>query len=183
MTTLVVSHKITEYLIGEKGISGLRIFGASLFLALCAYISVPLHPVPLSLQTAGVMLVGVFLGSRGAVAAVSLYLFEGALGLPVFAGGGAGLFTLFGVKAGYFAGFLLQAFLVGSFFERRSQNRASMTFFTLFASSVFSMLLGVFWLGRCIGTEAAWTLGFSIFLPGELVKALAVAAYVKRISK
>jgi biotin transport system substrate-specific component len=92
------------------------IVGASLLVALMAQVSVPLpfSPVPITGQTFAVLLVGAALGAKRGSASLLLYLLEGAAGLPVFAGGGAGPATFLGPTGGYLIGFVAAAWLVGA---------------------------------------------------------------------
>ena len=85
----------------------------SALIALCAQISVPFFPVPLTLQTFAVFLIGLSFGWRLGGITVALYLLEGALGFPVFAGGKGGLIVFMGPTAGYLAGFFLAATACG----------------------------------------------------------------------
>ncbi|MEG1542756.1 MAG: biotin transporter BioY [Victivallaceae bacterium] len=81
-------------------------------MGLLSQISLPVGPVPLTLQTFGIYLIGVFLGEKRGLAAVAAYLIEGSLGLPVFAGGSFGLVHLFGLTGGYLPTFLPELFLL-----------------------------------------------------------------------
>ncbi len=81
-------------------------------------IQLPFSPVPITGQTMAVLLVGALLGSRRGALAVLAYIAEGLAGLPVFAGGAAGLARLFGPTGGYLVGFVAAAFLVGWLAER-----------------------------------------------------------------
>ncbi len=98
------------------------VVGASLFVALCARITIPLMPltpIPLTVQNLGVLLVGMLLGSRRGFAALALYLVEGAVGLPVFNPTGlGGVAQLFGPTGGFLMAYPLVAFLAGFIFER-----------------------------------------------------------------
>src|SRR5262250_2916628 len=99
--------------------------GASLFVALCARVTVPLPftPVPLTLQNAGVLLVGLLLGPRRGFAALALYLAEGAAGLPVFNPTGAGgIAQLLGPTGGFLVAYPLAAGWTGFVFERGSRT-------------------------------------------------------------
>jgi biotin transport system substrate-specific component len=93
----------------------LLVVGASFFVGLCAHVSVPLPftPVPLTLQNFAVLVVGLALGSRRGFAALIVYLAEGMAGLPVFAGGAAGLAPLLGPSGGYLMMYPLAALAVG----------------------------------------------------------------------
>jgi biotin transport system substrate-specific component len=103
------------------------VVGASLFVALCARVSVPLPftPVPLTVQNFGVLLVGLMLGSRRGFAALMLYLAEGAMGLPVFnPTGPGGLVQLFGVTGGFLLAYPFVAWLAGYVMERGRKSFA-----------------------------------------------------------
>jgi biotin transport system substrate-specific component len=106
--------------------------GASLFVALCAHVTVPLMPltpVPLTAQNFGVLLVGLLLGSRRGFAALVLYLVEGMAGLPVFnPTGPGGAAQLFGVTGGFLLVYPFVAFLAGYIYERGAKSflRATM---------------------------------------------------------
>src|SRR5215216_3274170 len=92
----------------------------SLLIAALAQIEIllPFTPVPITGQTFGVLLVGAALGSKRGMAALLLYLVEGALGLPFFAGGASGLSILTGATAAYLVGFVVAAYVVGLLAER-----------------------------------------------------------------
>lgn len=158
-------------------ISALQVIGASLLLALFAQVKIPLGftPVPLSGQTFGVMFLSVLLGPRKGPLAVLLYLIEGALGLPVFAGGASGLMTLFGPTGGYLVGFLAQSFLIGRLIRYSRIN----LFLLLLATSFVQLGMGVLWLGQFVGFNQALSLGVYPFLAGDLLKILAVSSYFR----
>ena len=93
--------------------------GGSLLLAISAKVQVPFYPVPLTLQTLVVLLLGATLGARLAAASVALYLIEGLAGLPVFAGAVAGPVYMAGPTGGFLVGFLAAAALIGFAADRR----------------------------------------------------------------
>src|ERR1700726_1705058 len=106
------------------------VVGASLFVALCARVALPLPftPVPLTLQNFGVLLVGLMLGSRRGFAALVLYLAEGAAGMPVFSPvGPGGLAQLMGVTGGFLLAYPFVAWLAGYVMERGRKNFARAT--------------------------------------------------------
>ena len=104
----------------------LIIITASLFIALTAQIRIPLWPVPVTGQTFGILLVAGILGKWRGIMAVIAYLCEGALGLPVFAGGGSVL-SFIGPTGGYLLGFIFAAFVVGWLSEQNKNNQFSKT--------------------------------------------------------
>ena len=89
------------------------IVAGSLFIAIAAQVTVPFFPVPMTLQTLAVLLVGATFGMRMGGATLVAYLAEGAMGLPVFAKGGFGIAALMGPSGGYLFGFVLAAVIVG----------------------------------------------------------------------
>ena len=95
----------------------------SLFIAACAQFTIHIGPIPITGQTFAVLLTGMLLGSRLGAAAVIAYLIEGAIGLPFFAGGGAGLVRFLGPTAGYLVAFPAAAFIVGAFAEHGWDKR------------------------------------------------------------
>ncbi len=165
--------------------SALQILGASLFIALCAQIQIPLYftPVPLSGQTFAIMLISAVMGSRIGLMSVVAYLAEGACGLPVFVGGGFGLVSLLGPTGGYFVGFMLQAYLVGYFIERQVSYSAVKTLCILLSSCTLQLGLGALWLSQFVGYESALMLGVTPFIAGEMLKSLSIAAYLKGYEK
>lgn len=150
------------------------IVGASLFVALCAHVTIPLlplTPVPLTLQNMGVLLVGLLLGSRRGFAALMLYLLEGMVGLPVFNPlGPGGVAQLFGITGGFLLAYPFVAFVAGYIFEkgRKTFMRATIAG-TLAEIALF--VGGLSWL--FIFTHSFKTA--YVFLPAEILK-VAVAA-------
>ncbi|MBB5692021.1 biotin transporter BioY [Muricoccus pecuniae] len=143
----------------------------SAVLAASAQVSLPMWPVPATLQTLAVLLLGALGGPRMGVAAVMLYLAEGAAGLPVFAHGTGGPAVLMGPTAGFLLGFLASAGIAGLAGRGAARQAAVLTIAHL---AVF--IPGVLWLSTFVGLEKAWIAGFLLFLPGTAVKtALAFA--------
>ena len=150
----------------------------SAFVALTAQVEIPLWPVPLTLQTLGVLFTGAVLGSRRGTLTLLLYLIEGAVGLPVFAGGVSGVAQLLGPTGGYLVGFVLAAGVVGWLAERGWDRRLSWTALAMVIGNLVIYALGVAWLTIYLGDlQAALVSGALIFIPGDLIKiALATLA-------
>src|SRR5579859_811368 len=152
------------------------VVGASLVVALCAHITIPLMPltpVPLTVQNLGVLLVGLLLGSRRGFAALALYLAEGVVGLPVFnPTGPGGIAQLFGPTGGFLMVYPFVAFLAGYIFERGTKSflRAAV------AGLLGEILLfagGLTWLFVFTHSLAkAAYLGLYWFLAAEVIKVL-----------
>jgi biotin transport system substrate-specific component len=159
------------------------IVGASLFVALCARVTVPIPgtPVPLTLQNCGVLIVGLLLGSRRGFAALALYLAEGAAGLPVFnPTGPGGTLQLFGITGGYLLAYPFVAALAGYLFERGRKTFARAIASGL-AAEVLLFASGLSWLYVATGSMAlAVRFGLYWFVFGEVIKILLAAGTASR---
>ncbi|SLM28237.1 BioY family protein [Desulfamplus magnetovallimortis] len=161
---------------------------ASLFASLMAagaYIAIPVGPVPIVLQNMFVLMAGLLLGTRWGAAAVLLYLFMGACGLPVFAGGTGGIGRLFGPTGGYLLGYI-PAVLTAGFIAKIPGNRLPFykNILAMTAGSLVVYAAGVPWLKFVTGmgwTKAA-AAGMIPFLPGDLLKIFAGSYIIHRIS-
>ena len=179
------------------------IFLGSIILTISAKIKVPFYPVPMTMQTFVVVLIGVTLGWKLGLATVFAYLFEGAIGIPVFAGTpekGLGVAYLMGPTGGYLFGFLVATYVAGSFkyyncFDSQKFKLAkeNLPFFFAFRSAItlpykniiklifsvsFIYIFGLLWLGFLIGWDKPiFKLGAYPFLLAELFKML-ILAYV-----
>ena len=158
--------------------SWLLIPAASLLIAAVAQIAIPLPftPVPLTGQTFGVLLTGMALGSRRGALAVALYVLEGAVGLPFFAGGAAGLAKLLGPTGGYLFAFPIAAFVAGLLAERGWDRKPLTTVLGMLLASLTIFFFGALWLSRFVGgIVPAVVQGVVPFLPGDLIKSLLAA--------
>ena len=146
----------------------------SVLLAISAKLQVPFYPVPVTMQTLVVLVLGMTLGSRLAFATLALYLAEGMAGLPVFAGTpekGIGLAYMMGPTGGYLVGYLFAATLTGWLAERgfdRSLPRAALA---LFLGNLAIYVPGLVWLGSVIGWDKpVLQYGLIPFLAGDALK-------------
>ena len=158
-------------------VKALAVLGGSAVIALGAQVTVPMLPVPMTLQTLAVLMVGLTAGSRLGAAAVIAYLLEGAMGLPVFAGGAAGLPVLFGPTAGFLFGFVAMAFVAGFVAERGLARGVIGTAMAGLVASVVLYVPGVLWLDIVtpLDLNGAIAAGMTPFLLGDAVK-IAIAA-------
>ena len=151
----------------------------TLLLTLSAKVQIPFYPVPMTMTTLVVLMIGVAYGWRLGGATVLLYLAQGAAGLPVFAGTpekGIGLAYMVGPTAGYLAGFLLAAVVVGWLAERGWDRRIGSTVLMMLIGNLVLYIPGLLWLGWLFGWDKPileW--GLTPFLLGDALK-LAVAA-------
>ncbi|MBZ5614134.1 MAG: biotin transporter BioY [Acidobacteriia bacterium] len=164
------------------------VIAASLFVALCARVTVPLPftPVPLTLQNFGVLTVGLLLGSRRGFAALSLYLVEGAFGLPVFSPSilGGGIAQILGPTGGFLMAYPLVAFVAGWIYEQRS-DRGSRRFgwaaLSAVAAEVVLFAGGLSWLAVLThSVSLALRYGLYWFIFAEIIKVLMATAVATR---
>lgn len=155
------------------------VMGASILVALSAQIAIPLPftPVPVTAQTLAVLLIGAVLGSARGALAILTYLAEGAVGLPVFAGGKAGLAWLAGPTGGYLIGFVLAAFVTGYLAERKWDRNIFTSFLAMSIGNVIIFAFGLLILASYVGFDKVLALGFYPFLVGDIVK-LVLAAFL-----
>ena len=158
------------------------IFLGSVILAISAKIKIPFYPVPMTMQTFVVLLLGIGLGYKIALASVFLYLLEGILGLPVFSNSperGVGLTYFTGPTMGYLIGFLTASYFVS--YVRKEDNYL-MIFIKLILAVSTIYLLGILWLGTVIGWDKPLIeLGVLPFLLAEIFKISLLTILAKKI--
>ncbi|MFZ0520121.1 MAG: biotin transporter BioY [Candidatus Acidiferrales bacterium] len=189
------SRVLADQIFPQEGIAAdaVRIAAATILLALCAHVVIPLPwtPVPITGQTFGVLLVGVLLGARRGGIALVLYLLEGAAGLPVFQPLGlVGPARFLGPTAGYLISYPVAAYVTGWLVERGSQIAAARAGNSRFAA--FPLIGGLIsgeaiifaggcaWLavGLGFGWQVALQQGALPFVPGEIVKTAVIVTAV-----
>jgi biotin transport system substrate-specific component len=150
----------------------LIVLGA-LFVAALAQVKIalPFTPVPLTGQTFAVLLVGATLGSKRGAASMALYIALGALGLPVFAGGAAGIAYLSGATLGYLVGFVMAAYIIGLLAERGLERSVRTSILPFLVGTVIIYACGVAWLTVMLGSfSKALAAGLLPFLIGDAIK-------------
>jgi biotin transporter BioY len=148
--------------------------------ALCSKIVVPLQPVPITGQTFGVLLAGALLGSRRGVFSMLTYLGLGAMGFPVFALWGGGWARIAGPTAGYLAGFVVAAGVVGWLSERGWDRRTSTTLLAMSLGMLPIYFLGAGWLSRFVGWPHVVSVGILPFVLGDALKVALAALALPR---
>ncbi len=174
LVKIVENKKILRFLIIA--------FLGSIALAISSKIKIPFYPVPMTMQTFVVLFLGISFGYKIGLASVSLYLFEGIIGLPVFSNSpekGVGLVYFMGPTMGYLIGFLLAVFFAG-YLNFKSN------YLTIFIKLIFSVsviyILGLLWLGSLIGWDKPiFELGAKPFLLAELFKISLLTLITKKI--
>ena len=165
----------------------------TVFIALSAQVIVPFVPVPVTLQTLAVLMIGLSFGSKLGLATVFTYLLEGAVGLPVFAGGASTL-ALIGPTAGFLFGFLLMVYVAGLARDFQVTSFFATSFFTLLASMLL-YIPGAIWpllIAEFLGIKAGWanlpvskiiSSFIAPFILIDIVKSLVAALLVSSVVK
>ncbi|RZI98600.1 MAG: biotin transporter BioY [Brevundimonas sp.] len=158
----------------------------ALLTAFGAQVSVPMTPVPMTLQSLAVVAAGLVLGWRGGAAAMGLYLLLGAVGLPVFSDGGAGLDALTGPTSGYLWSFPFAAAIAGLAPSTKDWRGIALALAAALLAHALILGLGAAWLAQSTGWSEAFTFGVAPFLIGAVVKsavAVAVCAALHRFRR
>jgi len=177
INSILSTYNINAYL---KNIA-LVLFG-TLLLTLSSKIQVPFWPVPMTMQTFIVFIIGMAYGWKLAFFTLVAYLFEGALGLPVFAKGG-GLLYLTGPTAGYLYGMTIAAGVIGAFAELGYNNSYFKSLISLLIGTFIIFLFGVGYLGSVIGYDKALAAGLYPFIPSEFFKIGLAVVLIPSISR
>jgi biotin transport system substrate-specific component len=167
--TTLINSLLSTYEINThyKNIA-LVLFG-TLLLTISSKVQVPFWPVPMTMQTFIVFIIGMAYGWRLAFFTLVAYLIEGAMGLPVFAKGG-GLLYLIGPTAGYLYGMTIAAGVIGFLAERGYNDSYIKSLISLIIGTIIIFVLGVGYLGSVIGYDKALVGGLYPFMPSEFFK-------------
>lgn len=154
------------------------ILSASLLIAISAQLSihVPFSPVPITGQTLTVLLIAALLGKKRGLAAVGLYLAEGAMGFPVFAGGKGGFTALLGPTGGYLIGFAAATYMVGALVLQGWDRSMITSGMAMVLGNLVIYLFGLTWLSFYVGAGKVIHLGLTPFLIGDVLKILLATA-------
>lgn len=147
----------------------------SALLTVSAKVQVPFWPVPMTMQTYVVLVLGAMYGSRLGLATVLLYLAQGAAGLPVFAGTpekGLGIAYMMGPTGGYLLGFAVAAWVVGVLAERGWDRSVIRLFAAMAIGHAVIFAFGATWLAQIVGWDKAWLLGVAPFYAATLFKTI-----------
>ena len=177
--------ELTKNILQTKIIKSLlAIILGSIALTISAKIKIPFYPVPMTMQTFVVLFLGISLGFKIGLASVSLYLFEGILGMPVFSNSpekGVGLIYFTGPTMGYLIGFLSASYLAS---KVNNEDSFLLVFSKLIIATSTIYILGLIWLGTLIGWDKPIiALGAKPFLLAEIFKVALLALITKKILK
>ena len=161
----------------------------SIVLAISSKLKIPFYPVPMTMQTLVVLLIGILFGWKLGIATISLYLFEGIIGLPVFAGTpekGLGLVYFTGPTMGYLLGFIPAVFFSGFLrvnFKYNLVIRFMLNFLVFTFSVSFIYIFGLIWLFKFVPIEQLLALGVLPFLPAEMLKISILSIFLTILNK
>lgn len=154
----------------------------TLFLAVSSYVEIPMYPVPVTLQTFSVVLVGALYGWRLGGLTITAWLVAGASGLPVLAGGAGGVQHFLGPTGGYLLAFPIAGMIVGRLVERGwSGHRIGLAFIGMLIGNAVCLVIGAAWLAVLIGLKQAIMAGVVPFLLGAVLKSALAAMVLKLI--
>ena len=168
--------------INSNVVSILLVLFGTILLAISAKIQLPFWPVPMTMQTFVIFLIGMTYSVRLSFITVSMYLFEGALGLPVFASGG-GIAYLVGPTSGYLYGMLISSVVISYLANLGFSKTYFKTSMSLLIGSFIIFLFGILYLGSIIGYEKAIIAGLLPFIPSELFKIALAVSLIPSIQK
>jgi len=172
--------------LSARDITQIGIFAA--LTAIGAFISIPVGPVPISLQTFFVLLSGIILGSRKAMLSQVVYVMLGLIGLPIFAGFSGGFQTIFKPSFGFIIGFIIAAYVVGKISERESNSIKYMSI-AVITGSLIMYVIGIPYmyyilniiLSKSLDIIQIMKLGMFMFIPGDILKAIVVVLIGKKL--
>ncbi|WP_404934673.1 biotin transporter BioY [Nitratireductor sp. L15S-10] len=154
------------------------------FLALASRVEVPMVPVPVTMQTFAIAMIGALYGARLGTLTVLTWLGEAMIGLPVLAGGAGGLAHFAGPTGGYLASFPIMALLVGLLAERGwNARRPLLALTSMLSANALCLAMGGIWLASMIGMEKAFLLGVAPFVVGGILKSALGAATLVALSR
>jgi len=166
-TTPIISDKTKS-----RAWTAFQVLFGSLFLVACSQITIPLYPVPITMQTLGIFLLALMQGGKKASYSTLIYLVFACMGLPVLAGGNSQAFWWMLPTAGYLAAFPIAAYVIGKMVEICENPSPFWIVFSILVGQVMILSLGVFGLMRILSFEQSLMVGLVPFLPVEGVKIL-----------
>jgi biotin transport system substrate-specific component len=164
-----------------KGLVYAALFGA--LTATGAFIVIPLPPVPITAQTFFLNVSAVLLGGQLGALSQFIYVMLGVVGIPVFAGGTAGLGVIFGPTGGYLLGFIISAFFIGMINRMKKSAGIFWNIFSMLIGMLIIYLLGSLQLSLVakMSFHKALTIGVLPFIPGDVIKILLAAIISSRL--
>ncbi|MHC1547708.1 biotin transporter BioY [Phyllobacterium sp. K27] len=164
-------------------LQALAVLIGTMFLAVSSWVSVPMIPVPITMQTFAVTMVGALYGWRLGGITVIAWLLQSFIGLPVLAGGMPGQLAFAGPTAGYLFAFPVVAAFVGLLAERGFTRNPFSSALVMLLGNALCLALGAMWLAGLFGFNVAWASGVAPFILGGLLKSALAAATVEALRR
>lgn len=158
-----------------------EIFLGISLLAICSQISIPLTPVPITLQTVAVLFIGLFYNKTSAIMSVLSYLILGAVGLPIFANFTFGITALIGPRGGYLAGFLLAVYIMSILRNKLFNNKILDQISLCIIGNIVIIGLGFLWLANFIGASKALQFGVLPFIFSGIIKSILLIVLIRMV--
>lgn len=158
------------------------IFGGVILLSACSQFSIPLDPIPITLQTVAVMLVGLIFKRSNAIKIILIYLALGAIGVPIFANFKSGMQCLLGPSGGYLWGFLIAVIIMSSIKKYLNKRNTLHIALNCLLGTTVILFCGVLWLAYYVELNTAVKSGLYPFIAGGIIKII-FATVIVRISR
>lgn len=165
------------------GFQALAVVIGTMFLAVSSWISVPMIPVPITMQTFAVTMVGALYGWRLGGITVVAWLLQSFIGLPVLAGGMPGQLAFAGPTAGYLFAFPVVAAMVGYLAERGFTRNPFSSAVVMLMGNALCLAVGGLWLAGLFGFDVAWASGVAPFILGGVLKSALAAAMLEAVRR
>ncbi|QND50893.1 biotin transporter BioY [Phyllobacterium sp. 628] len=185
MTQMTLSNAFVPLKLADRSIAwkAFAVVIGTAFLAVSSWISVPMFPVPVTMQTFAVTMIGALYGWRLGGLTVLAWLGEAMIGMPVLSGGAGGFIQFVGPTAGYLAAFPVVAAVVGFLAERGLTRNPFVSAAVMLFGNLLCLVLGASWLVHLFGLETAWTAGVLPFLIGAVLKSGLAAAVIEMLRR
>lgn len=159
----------------------LQIIGGVLLISMCAQISIPLRPVPITLHTVGVMLIALLYDMRIGLSIISSYIIAGAMGAPVFSGYNSGLQVIMSSRGGYIIGFLLCVYVMNRLKPILNPKQSLGIFLNCMCGTIATFACGISWLSLYIGGKNAILYGLVPFIIPGIIKAVILVVLLRSL--
>jgi biotin transport system substrate-specific component len=165
----------------DRALSLIRVLHGLIILFLTSQVSIPLQPVAITLQTVGVMLIGLTFQRKEAIGAVTTYLLLGAIGMPIFANFSGGIYKLTGPAGGYYFGFLVSIAIMTTIRKYYTKETLLMLIANALIGTIVVFIFGISWLANLVGFEKAILGGLLPFIIPGFIKTIITATAVRYI--
>jgi len=175
--TKQISNNIVTYNLVKYNV--VQVIASTFFLFVCSQINIPLKPVPITLQTVAVLVIGLCLPKKNALESILLYIVLGAIGVPVFANFGKGFVRLLSPSGGYLIGFIVSVWVMAKFREIFEVKKIIHLVAVGFIGQFVLYTFGILWLSKFVGFDNALKAGLYPFILTDIVKNFLVSSIIR----